>query len=131
MTRWQLGNQIGESSDTIYRWEDPKNDKAFPEPDVVDRMASILKDPTLWHLWMYARYESYRKRHIESQQLGLIACVMRVRRDVGDLVRLQDKVECDVIDGKFDDPLLRDTFKREASETIESLRQVVDLLEAS
>ena len=97
---------------------------------MVDRIAKIIGDPTLWHRWMLARYESYRNRHIESRQFGLVACVMRVRHKVLALVNLQDRVECDAIDGWIDDPMLRETFVREAGEAIESLRQVIELLTA-
>ena len=132
LSRLQMADALGESVDTIYRWENDsnKNAKCVPDPDTVDRIAEILRTPSLWHRWMCAEYESYRKRHVECGQFGLIASVMRVRHDLDDLVKLQDRVELDVIDGKFDDPYLKETFIREAREAMESLRQVVEELAA-
>ena len=132
LSRMQLAMELGESVDTIFRWEDSsgKNAKCAPDPDTVDRIATVLKMPSLWHQWMCAQFESYRKRHLECEQYGLIPSVMRLRHDIGDLVRLQDKVELDVLDGKLDDPFLKETFIREAREAIESLRQIVEAITA-
>ncbi len=61
--RWKLAGSLGVSESTIARWE---NGEIRPDPDDVDRFATAVGDPTLWHRWMISTYDSYRRRYVDT-----------------------------------------------------------------
>lgn len=117
LARWELAQMMGVSEDTIERWENAK-DTSTPTPDDVDRMGELLEDPTLWHRWMLSNVESYRKRYFDATDLSLPVSLQRLGYEIQDVMILHDKAVRDALDGRIDDPLLLEEYKKEMREMI-------------
>lgn len=100
MTREQLGSRVGVSHDTIRRWETAESQ---PAPDDVDRMGDVLGDASLWHRWMLESVPSYAKRYEGAETLAMPVSIVRVRHALADVLKYQDAMERDALDGKLDD----------------------------
>lgn len=108
LTRTQLSSRLEcISLDTIKRWE---FGESKPTPDDVDRIGEIVGDPTLWHRWMLAEEPSYAKRYSGAEPLALPVSVLRVRHALADVLKYQDAIERDALDGKLDDQRTRDAY---------------------
>ena len=114
--RWKLAGMLGVSESTIARWE---SGEIRPDPDDVDRFAIAVSDPTLWHRWMLSNYDSYRRRYIDSKEAsGLSALMGRYRYETGDVMAIHNIAERDALDGKIDDPQLKQKLIKELQEQI-------------
>ncbi len=114
------------SERTIARWEDGECDS----PDDVDRYAEAVGDPGLWDRWMRLTYDSYGRRFPEegvNRELAL--AIVDSRHQMEDVLALTDKVERDAMDGRIDDPELRDRYRKEALEAFTALKNVLERLE--
>lgn len=127
MTRWQLGNAIGVSDDTIARWEDPRN-PAMPSYEDIDRIGEVLEHETMWYLWMLTYCDSYRKRYIDVPDYSLPISINRVRHVITDIMQLQDQVERDAMDGKIDDRQLSGMYEELLKMLVASASQVREKL---
>lgn len=128
--RWQLGEAVGVSEDTITRWEDP-GDKSLPDPDDVDRIEKALEmRGRIWHPWMLSHYDSYRERYASVQDFGLTAAILRIRHEAEKVMGLQGPAEEDVIDGRFDDPNLKSDYLRDLRRLHASIGQAMEYLGA-
>lgn len=113
--RWKLASEVNVSEETIERWE---SGKCAPGPEDVDRIGEALNDPTLWHRWMLSHYDSYRRRYISTQNLALPVAIANLGLKVDDLTGLQRAALSDAIDGKIDDPSLRNSYRARLQEII-------------
>ena len=114
--RWKLAGMLGVSESTIARWE---SGEIRPDPDDVDRFATAVSDPTLWHRWMLSNYDSYRRRYIDSKvNSGLPVLMARYRYETGDVMAIHNSAERDALDGKIDDPQLKQKLIKELQEQI-------------
>lgn len=118
MPRWKLATLVNVSESTIERWE---SGESQPHPDEVDRIASALSDPTIWHRWMLSNYDSYRRRYINSANLDLPVSLMSIRQKVSDVMELQDRIERDSLDGHIDDDKLREAYTKKIRELVPAL----------
>ena len=126
LTQWVVGNECGVSDSTIGRWE---RDEELPEPDDVDRFASAVGDPALWHRWMLSHYDSYRRRYINgSCDNTLPTLIARLRYETDDVLNLQASAHRDSLDGKIDDPMLKEQYTKEVKEMIAAATDVLQEL---
>ena len=114
--RWKLAGMLGVSESTIARWE---SGEIRPDPDDVDRFATAVSDPTLWHRWMLSNYDSYRRRYIDSKvNSGLPVLMARYRYETSDVMAIHGSAERDALDGTIDDPQLKQKLIKELQEQI-------------
>ena len=118
LPRWKLAAAVNVSESTLERWE---TGESQPHPDEVDKLADALNDPALWHRWMLSNYDSYRRRYIASTNLQLPVSVMRVGQQLKDVLKLQDQLERDAIDGSIDDLHLKERYTREVKAAMAAL----------
>jgi transcriptional regulator with XRE-family HTH domain len=119
MPRWKLATDVNVSESTSERWE---TGETQPHPDEVDRIAAALGDPTIWHRWMLSNYDSYRKRYINGNNgLELPVALMNVRHELSDVLKLQDHIERDSVDGRIDDQSLKAAYTKEVKEALAAL----------
>lgn len=125
MPRWQLGQMIGVSEDTIRRWE---IDEIRPEPDDVGAIEQALGLKDLWHRWMLSHYDSYRERYSQAPAYGLTSAVIRTRYELNDVMTLQERVERDAVDGRLDDPALKTEYIQQLKEAQAAIIQTLEEL---
>lgn len=115
LTRWQLASALGVSEDTLERWE---TGKQAPTPNDVGHIEDALnaRGELLWARWMYSNCESFRERNPAPVVSELLAAVVSVQYELGDVQGLHDQLARDAIDGKIDDPALRATTRKEVRE---------------
>ena len=124
--RWKLAWMLGVSESTIARWE---SGEIRPDPDDVDRFATAVSDPTLWHRWMLSTYDSYRRRYVNCVDQSLSTSISRSKYEMEDVIALQGRAERDALDGKIDDPKLKAEYGKEIKEAIAALTDTLQLLE--
>lgn len=129
--RWQLAQAIGSTESTIAKWETPPEKSGNrPDPDTVGAIEEALGVPGLWHDWMMATFDSYRKRHGErAQDQTLATSALRVRYEVSDVLNLQEKLERDVMDGRIDDNVLVQRYAKEAREAAAAMLAMADQID--
>lgn len=128
MTRWKLATLCNVSESTIERWEKGVENKGTnPEPDDVANIEKALGIPGLWHRWMLSNYDSYRERYIYMPiKDNLTEIVVQMKHEMSEITPLIDGMEWDVLDGHFDNVVLWKSFKKEGSEAIAAIQQVLD-----
>jgi transcriptional regulator with XRE-family HTH domain len=123
--RWKLAGILGVSESTLARWE---NGDIRPEPDDVDRYATAVSDPTLWHRWMLSNYDSYRRRYVNCVDQSLSVSIARNKYEMSDVIALHDRAERDALDGAIDDPKLKAEYGKEIKDAIAALTDTLQLL---
>ena len=124
--QYVIANECIVSERTIQRWE---SGELQPGPDDIDRYAQSVGDPLLWHRWMLAYYESYRRRYIDSPHIsGLPAALMHLRHMMEDVSAMQDDVERDGVDGVIDDVKLRERYGAKTKDMQAAISKVTDLM---
>lgn len=96
---------MGVSEDTLKRWEDPDpNVKTFPTSPDVSRMESVYHASGLWYAWMHSNDEGFRD-HFPAIQTDyqLAMAFVNIRHQLADVMKLQDAMERDAMDGRIDD----------------------------
>jgi len=126
LPRWKLAGLLGVSESTLARWE---NGEIRPDPDDVDRFATAVGDPTLWHRWMISTYDSYRKRYVNAMDQSLPVSIARSKYEMADVMALQERVERDALDGTIDDPKLKASYTKEIREAVAALTDTLQRLE--
>lgn len=105
MTRWQAGEALGVSQDTIKRWEDPK-DSSKPTSADVSRMEDAYETPGLWYSWMYSNDDGFRDRMAPPTAPDLRESIMKIFADIQELIDNEAKILRDASDGCIDDKAL-------------------------
>ena len=114
-SRWQLAEKIGVSPDTVERWE---TGKQKPTPEDVDHIEEATGVKGIWHAWMCSNCDSYRKRYQNMRQNNLLASIVSVRHEMGDVMKLLDVVERAAISGDINDPSLCKQFRKDLVEAV-------------
>lgn len=102
LTRWQAGDALGVSQDTIKRWEDPK-DNSKPTSADVSRMEGIYGQAGLWYAWMYSNDDGFRDRMAPPTAPDLRESIMKIFASMQDLIDDRAKILRDAADGYIDD----------------------------
>lgn len=120
LTQIQLAMMLYTSVDQVRRME---RGEIIPEMSDVDLMEEKLPEPGLFRRWARAQYPEIVKHFgaADNRDLGLIGAVVNVKLQMADVMKLQDRVERDAVDGRIDDPLLRETYERELQEAREAI----------
>ena len=126
--RWKLAGMLGVSESTLARWE---NGDIRPEPDDVDRYATAVNDPTLWHRWMLSTYDSYRRRYVNCEDQSLQTSISRSKYEMEDVIALQERAGRDALDGAIDDPKLKADYTKEIREAVAALSDTLQRLGTS
>lgn len=123
MPRWKVAQEIGISEDVLRRWE---TGEVRPDPDDVDKLERIYKADHLWYMWMRSTYESFRARYPDIDGDSLPVSLMRVRHEMSDVSGVQDRAERDSIDGRLDDPILKQRYVKELEDLMGAIQRVLD-----
>lgn len=112
LSQLQVASMLYVSVDQIKRYE---RGEAIPEMSDVDILEEQLPEPGLFRRWARAQYPEIVKYFGASDErdLGLIGAVVNVKLQMADVMRIQDRVERDAVDGRFDDRALLETYQRE------------------
>lgn len=114
------------SDRTVARWEDGE---VAPSPDDLDRYSEAVGDPHLWHRMMRRLHDSYARHYPEKPvDNELPVSLLRSRYEMEDVLALHAEIERDSIDGKVDDPQLKERYRREANEAIDAIRNSLERL---
>lgn len=117
--QYQVAALMHVSEDTLSRWE---TGEVIPSPDQVDELEKIYHAPGLWYGWMRWRYKSFRDRYPDSENSAALAIsLVNVGYQVGDLLKRQDAVIRDALDGKIDNPREYDELIKQARKAHEAL----------
>lgn len=108
--RWRVAQEVGASDDTVGRWE---RGEVVPSPDDIDRYAQAIGDNALWHRWMLAKWESYSKRYIDTEQYSLPLSIIGLRHVIDDILQIHGAVERDAMDGTIDCPQNKAQFTQD------------------
>ena len=127
MPVYVLAQRCFTSERTVARWEDGEVE---PSPDDVDRYAEAVGDKALWDRWMRMTYDSYGRRYPEgAANMALAMAILNSRFQIQDVLDLQAKVERDAVDGRIDDPGLKERYKKEVTEAFTALKDVLEKLD--
>lgn len=101
----------------------------IPEMADVDMMEEQLHDAGLFRRWARAQYPEIVKYFgaADNRELGLLGAVVNTKHQIDDVLKLQDRVERDAIDGQID-PTLRDSYRRELEEAREAIETALGIL---
>ena len=88
-----------------------------------------LHDVGLFRRWARAHYPEIVKYFgaADNRELGLLGAVVNTKHQIDDVLKLQDRVERDAIDGQID-PTLRDSYRRELEEAREAIETALGIL---
>ena len=102
------------SEDTVSRWERGLYD---PTPDQVDELEKLYKAPGLWYGWMRYQYKSFRDRYPENPgDEGLALSMLNAGYQVSDMMKRQEEVLRDALDGRIDNEKAFAEYLKEAKE---------------
>lgn len=125
---WQIGEQLGVSESTVRRWE---NGDVEPGPDDIDRFAEAVADPMLWYRWMRSHYDSFRKRSAELATMTMPNSIARSKYELEDILPLLEQLHRDALDGRIDNPQLKEKCIQEAKEAYAALGDMLQQLGAN
>ena len=96
----------------------------------VDMMEEQLRDVGLFRRWARAQYPEIVKYFgaSDSRELGLLGAVVNTKHQIDDVLKLQDRVERDAVDGQID-PTLRNSYRQELEEAREAIETALGLLQ--
>ena len=102
----------------------------IPEMADVDMMEEQLRDVGLFRRWARAQYPEIVKYFgaSDGRELGLLGAVVNTKHQIDDVLKLQDRVERDAVDGQID-PTLRNSYRQELEEAREAIETALGLLQ--
>lgn len=114
-TRVQLIAELGVSEETLKRWE---YGQSKPTPDDVRNIERIIgaESELLWDCWMRAAWDSYAEYHPEAQDHNLLQAFVNMKYELQDVMALLEPAERDAVDGRLDNPQLRQKLLKELEE---------------
>lgn len=120
LTQIQLAFMLSVSVEQIKRME---RGDWIPEMSDVDILEEQLPEPGLFRRWARAQYPEIVKYFgaSDDRDLGLIGAVVNVKLQMADVMKLQDRVERDAVDGRFDDRALLEDYQQELQEAREAI----------
>jgi transcriptional regulator with XRE-family HTH domain len=114
------------SEDTISNWE---CNRAMPDPEQVHVLEGIYEVDGLWDDWMRQQYPSYRQRIPKRANVSNPAlAVVQAGYEMQDVAKLTEPLGRDLIDGKLDDPVLKQEYISQVNQALSALTAAVTLL---
>lgn len=127
LTQIQVAALLSVSVEQVKRME---RGDWIPEMADVDMMEEQLRDVGLFRRWARAQYPEIVKYFgaSDSRELGLLSAVVNTKHQIDDVLKLQDRVERDAVDGQID-PTLRNSYRQELEEAREAIETALGLLQ--
>lgn len=127
LTQIQVAALLSVSVEQVKRME---RGDWIPEMADVDMMEEQLRDVGLFRRWARAQYPEIVKYFgaSDSRELGLLCAVVNTKHQIDDVLKLQDRVERDAVDGQID-PTLRNSYRQELEEAREAIETALGLLQ--
>ena len=127
LTQIQVAALLSVSVEQVKRME---RGDWIPEMADVDMMEEQLRDVGLFRRWARAQYPEIVKYFGASdrRELGLLGAVVNTKHQIDDVLKLQDRVERDAVDGQID-PTLRNSYRQELEEAREAIETALGLLQ--
>lgn len=115
LTQIQVASMLSVSVDQVKRME---YGTWIPEMSDVDILEERLPEPGLFRRWARAQYPEITKYFGASDErdFGLLGAIIHAKHQMADVLALHEKVERDALDGRFDDPILREKYENELQE---------------
>lgn len=127
LTQIQVAALLSVSVEQVKRME---RGDWIPEMADVDMMEEQLRDVGLFRRWARAQYPEIVKYFgaSDSRELRLLGAVVNTKHQIDDVLKLQDRVERDAVDGQID-PTLRNSYRQELEEAREAIETALGLLQ--
>lgn len=115
LTQIQVASMLSVSVDQVKRME---YGTWIPEMSDVDILEEKLPEPGLFRRWARAQFPEITKYFGESddRDYGLLGAIVNTKHQITDVLALHEKVERDALDGRIDDPILREKYEQELQE---------------
>ncbi len=121
LTQIQVAAMLSVSVDQVKRME---YGTWIPEMSDVDLLEEQLHEPGLFRRWARAQFPEISKHFgaSDDRDYGLLGAIVNAKHQMNDVLAMHEKVERDAIDGRIDDPILREKYEKELREA----RQAID-----
>ena len=121
LTQLQVAAMLSVSVDQVKRME---YGTWIPEMSDVDLLEEQLHEPGMFRRWARAQFPEISKHFgaSDGRDYGLLGAIVNTKHQMNDVLALHDRVELDALDGRIDDPILREKYERELQEA----RQAID-----
>lgn len=121
LTQLQVAAMLSVSVDQVKRME---YGTWIPEMSDVDLLEEQLHDPGLFRRWARAQFPEISKHFgaSDGRDYGLLGAIVNTKHQMNDVLAMHERVERDALDGRIDDPILREKYERELQEA----RQAID-----
>lgn len=121
LTQLQVAAMLSVSVDQVKRME---YGTWIPEMSDVDLLEEQLHEPGLFRRWARAQFPEISKHFgaSDGQDYGLLGAIVNTKHQMNDVLALHERVERDALDGRIDDPILREKYEKELQEA----RQAID-----
>lgn len=121
MTQLQVAAMLSVSVDQVKRME---YGTWIPEMSDVDLLEEQLHEPGLFRRWARAQFPEISKHFgaSDGRDYGLLGAIVNTKHQMNDVLALHERVEQDALDGRIDDPILREKYEQELQEA----RQAID-----
>lgn len=127
LTQIQVAAMLSVSVDQVKRME---YGTWIPEMSDVDLLEEQLHEPGLFRRWARAQFPEISKHFgaSDDRDYGLLGAIVNAKHQMNDVLAMYEKVERDAIDGRIDDPILREKYEkglREARQAIDASIQKI------
>lgn len=121
LTQLQVAAMLSVSVDQVKRME---YGTWIPEMSDVDLLEEQLHEPGLFRRWARAQFPEISKHFgaSDGRDYGLLGAIINTKHQMNDVLALHERVERDALDGRIDDPILREKYEKELQEA----RQAID-----
>lgn len=121
LTQLQVAAMLSVSVDQVKRME---YGTWIPEMSDVDLLEEQLHEPGMFRRWARAQFPEISKHFgaSDGRDYGLLGAIVNTKHQMNDVLALHERVEQDALDGRIDDPILREKYERELQEA----RQAID-----
>lgn len=121
LTQLQVAAMLSVSVDQVKRME---YGTWIPEMSDVDLLEEQLHEPGLFRRWARAQFPEISKHFgaSDGRDYGLLGAIVNTKHQMNDVLALHERVELDALDGRIDDPILREKYEKELQEA----RQAID-----
>lgn len=121
LTQIQVAAMLSVSVDQVKRME---YGTWIPEMSDVDLLEEQLHEPGLFRRWARAQFPEISKHFgaSDGRDYGLLGAIVNTKHQMNDVLALHEKVERDALDGRIDDPILREKYEKE----LQDARQAID-----
>lgn len=121
LTQLQVAAMLSVSVDQVKRME---YGTWVPEMSDVDLLEEQLHEPGLFRRWARAQFPEISKHFgaSDGRDYGLLGAIVNTKHQMNDVLALHERVERDALDGRIDDPILREKYEKE----LQDARQAID-----